>query len=67
MIKTWTMRDGDQILIEDMDDSHLNNTIKLIDRSVAETPLLKRRLIPYKEAMLVELKKRMFKDLLEDT
>ena len=35
-MKKWTMRDGTKIAIKDMDDKHLVNTIRLIERKVSE-------------------------------
>ncbi len=36
--KTWTMRDGDSILISEMEDSHLHNTILFIENRLPEYP-----------------------------
>lgn len=36
MSGTWTMRDGTTIKIEDMTDSHLLNSMKLLERSVKD-------------------------------
>lgn len=42
-MKLWTMRNGEQILICDMGDSHLINTIKMLRRNAGKTP--RRRLL----------------------
>ena len=35
-MKYWTMRNGEEILIKDMTTTHLDNTIKLLERTFDE-------------------------------
>ncbi len=55
IVEHWTMKDGTNIKISDMSESHLDNTIKMLERKYGDISLS--RYSPYK-ALKKEQKKR---------
>jgi hypothetical protein len=37
----WTMRNGQQIDVDDMDDNHIKNTINMLRRNIGDRDILK--------------------------
>ena len=54
-VKYWTMKDGTKIKISDMSESHLDHTVKMLERKYGDISLS--RYAPYK-ALKEEQKKR---------
>ena len=55
IVEHWVMKDGTKIKISDMSESHLDNTIKMLERKYGDISLS--RYAPYK-ALKEEQKKR---------
>lgn len=50
--RTWTMKDGKWIFVEDMTDSHLKNTIRLLEKRTRNGDELAKMWLPVMEREL---------------